>query len=97
MQFGVYRLPRGQLVIDLQAEAVTIPSRVVAPLRPPARLTPPFAYLEPVVEVNGAPHVVHVAEMLAVRSGDLVGPPIADLGDRRNEIIRALDMLFTGV
>lgn len=96
-QFHVYRLANRQLVMDLQADVTAIASRVVAPLRPATGAMRSYDYLEPVLDLDGDKLVLHTAEMLAVEARRLAGPPVADMSHRRADIIRAIDMLFTGV
>lgn len=95
-QFHVYRLPNKTLVLDVQTDLIDIGTRIVAPLVPLKSGPPPLTRLEPIFELDGVPHVLHVAEMAAVRSAVLTGLAVADLRDRDYEIRGALDMVFSG-
>ena len=95
-QFDVYRLSGGQLVVDLQTDLIGITaSRVVAPLRPVGRYAA-FPGLTPEVRVEGAGYIVRVQEMAAVPGTEL-RERVANLGDDRDAIKRALDILIDGV
>jgi len=95
-QFQVYRLAGGGLVLDLQTDLIDTGSRVVAPLVPISDGPRVIGRLEPVVEVQGADHALHTAEMAAIPSMLLKGQPIADLSGSDYEIRGALDMVFSG-
>jgi toxin CcdB len=95
-QFRVYRLPGGPLVLDLQCDLIDTGTRVVVPLIPVAEGPKPLTRLEPVFEIDGAPHALHTAEMAAVRSALMRDPPVADLADQDYAIRRALDTVFSG-
>jgi toxin CcdB len=95
-QFQVYRVPGGRLVLDLQTDLIDTGSRVVAPLIHAAAGPKAIGRLEPVFEIEGEPHVLHTAEMAAIPSGLLKGPPVADLCGSDYEIRGALDMVFSG-
>lgn len=96
-QHCVYRLAGGLLVLDLQSDLVEVGSRVVAPLIPVGQGPAAIPRLEPVLEVDGAPHALRTAEMVAILESQLQGPPVADLGAHSYEITRALDLLLIGV
>ena len=96
VQFRVHRLPGGPLVLDLQSDLIDAGTRVVAPLIAVAEGPKPLTRLEPVFEIDGAPHALHTAEMAAVPSALLRAAPVADLTDRDYEMRRALDMVFSG-
>lgn len=95
-QFHVYRLSNETLVLDLQTDLIDIGTRIVAPLIPLDSGPRPLTRLEPIFELDGAPHVLHLAEMAAVRSSAVSSPAVADLTDRDYEIRGALDMVFSG-
>lgn len=97
MQFDVYRLADGALVLDLQSDIVArLPTRVVAPLVGPDPSRPPVSHLEPVFEVEGERRALHIAEMAAIPARWVSGPPVASLADEDYAIRRALDMVFSG-
>lgn len=95
-QFDVYRLPNGQLVVDLQTDLIGIEaSRVVAPLREEGRFAA-FPGLTPQVSFEGALWLVRVQELAAV-SGAELGAPVGNLVEHRDALKRALDILIDGV
>ncbi len=95
-QFQVYRLAGGRLVLDLQTDLINTGSRVVASLIMVSAGPRVIGRLEPVFEVYGEDHALHTAEMAAIPSVLLRGPPIADLSGFDYEIRGALDMVFSG-
>jgi len=103
-QFRVYQNPRATgreripFVLDVQSDMVELlPTRMVIPLVRdrlfPARRVP---RLNPAFNIKGQPVVLSPAEMGAVAASAL-HEPLADLSAQRNEIIAALDVLFTGI
>lgn len=100
-QFDVFRNAgnrRYPYVLDLQADLLReLATHVVAPLTPRGRLTgKPLTGLNPVVTIAGAEHLVLFQELAAFPAARL-GPAVASLRARRDEIIAALDLLFTGI
>jgi toxin CcdB len=100
-QFDVHRIPsrRGgsQYVVDLQADILDeLATRLVAPLRRLKSREDLVPRLTPTVEVNGEPHFIVLSEIAAVRLKEL-GTPIDNLRSHRDEIIAAIDILFTGI
>lgn len=94
-QFHVYRVGAGRLVLDLQSDLMDTGARVVAPLFAVAEGPQPITRLEPILTVNGAPHVLHTAEMAAIPAR-LLTAPLADLTAQDYQIRGALDMVFSG-
>lgn len=94
-QFHVYRLAGGQLVLDLQSDLIDTGTRVVAPLFALADGPRPIGRLEPVLDLAGAPHVLHTAEMAAIPSA-LLRDEVADVSAQDYGIRGALDMVFSG-
>ena len=95
-QFDLYRLKGGQLVVDLQTDLIGIDaSRIVAPLRDAGRYTA-FPGLTPSVEIDGEKWIVRVQELAAVPGSEL-REPVGSLGDYRDVLKRALDILIDGV
>ena len=95
-QFHVYRLPGNRLALDLQSDLIETGTRVVAPLIPNADGPRPLTRLEPILEIDGEPHALHMAEMAAVPTRLVKGEPVADLTDHDYAIRGALDMVFSG-
>jgi toxin CcdB len=52
--------------------------------------------LTPVVEIAGRSYIVLTPQLAGIAKSEL-GPPVADLAARRDEIIAALDFLITGI
>lgn len=95
-QFHVYRLAGSRLVLDLQTDLIDTGTRVVAPLLPLSESPRPITRLEPVLAIDGRPHVLHAAEMAAVPSTLLGARSVADFSSRDYDIKTALDMVFSG-
>lgn len=95
-QFDLYRLSRGQLVLDLQTDLIGIEaSRIVAPLRAAGRYAA-FPGLTPIVEVDGAAWIVRIQELAAVPGTELK-QQVGSLIEHREALKRALDILIDGV
>lgn len=100
-QFDLFRNSRSKnypFLVDLQADLLRdLATRIVAPLSPVKRIGgKPIGRLNPVVEVEGTQHAILFQEMAALPA-HLLGEPIANLRSRRDELIAALDLLFTGI
>ncbi|MFZ3583945.1 CcdB family protein [Loktanella sp. DJP18] len=94
-QFDLYRLPGGQLVVDLQTDLIGIDaSRIVAPLRDTGRYTA-FPGLTPRVKVEGQTWIVRIQELAAVPGTELRNG-IGSLIAHRDALKRALDILIDG-
>ncbi len=95
-QFDVYRLPGGQLVVDLQTDLIGIEaSRIVAPLREEGRYAA-FPGLTPAVSVAGGRWIVRVQELAAVPGSEL-RERAGSLEHERDALKRALDILVDGI
>ena len=96
-QYDVVKLRHGGLVIVLQDDRVSgIATRVVAPLVPVSDTGAQPRNLCPVVNVEGSVMVCLTQSMAALPLRDLETVQFS-LSHRREEFIRALDLLFTGV
>lgn len=100
-QFDLFRHGRNKrypFLVDLQADLVRdLSTRVVAPLTPIKRLAgKPISRLNPVVAVGGVEHAVLFQEMAAVPVA-VLSDSIGNLRNRRDDLIAALDLLFTGI
>ena|SRR3982750_1769312 len=82
----------------LQSELLDeMPTRVVAPLVVPNALSgPPAKTLNPEFEIEGQ-RVVMLTQQLAGVTLQRLKTRVTTLGDRRDDIVRALDFLFSGV
>ncbi len=103
-QLRLYRNPnpatadRYPYLLDPQSDAVSrLPTRVVAPVARVGKLGfTPITQLMPRFELLGDECVLVTQELAAV-DGSLLGDVVVDLDGRRDEIVRAVDLLFTGV
>ena len=102
-QFTVYRNtnPRTKkaipFLLDVQHDLMEhLATRVVVPLARQAVVrNKPVRHLNPVVEVDGQSVVMLTQEMAGVRK-QILGEAVADLADRRVEILGAIGFLVTG-
>ncbi len=96
-QFDLVRLGGGSRAVVLQDDMHgTLRTRVVAPLVPLRQAKDQPKGLCPVVALDGEPWAILTPSTAAVPVGAL-STPFGSLAERRDEIIRALDLLFTGV
>jgi len=103
-QFDVYRNPnpatraRVPYLLDVQSDLLdTLATRVVVPLCKPEVLRGKLAErLNPVFEVEGRKMVLLTPELAGV-SRKALGEQIANLANRRDSIIAALDLVITGI
>jgi toxin CcdB len=103
-QFDVYantdpttktRIP---YVVALQSDLLdAIENHVVAPLRvKDDKSIVPVVRLNPVLLVNGKQYLLRVQDIATVPRR-LLKKPVANLSPQRDEILAALDLLFTGL
>lgn len=84
-------------LLDLQDDLLRdVATRVVAPLVAASPARRPIARLEPSFEIDGVQVVMSSLEIASISKRDL-GPVVASLRERREQIVGALDLLFTGV
>lgn len=103
-QFGVHRNPNPDtraaypLLLDVQSDLIAgLRTRVVVPLCPaPAMKGKLITKLMPVFEIDGKQYAMLTPQLAGV-SNRQVGAKVADLAQRRDEIIAALDLLITGM
>ena len=100
-QFDLFRHARNKrypLLLDLQADLLRdLATRIVAPLTPVKRLgAKPISRLNPVVTVDGGEYAILFQELAALPA-TAIGAAAGNLRNRRDELIAALDLLFTGV
>ena len=96
VQFDLYRLRSGMLVVDLQTDLIGIESsRIVAPLREAGRHAA-FPGLTPAVSVDGTSWIVRVQELAALPGTEL-RDRVGTLAALRDALKRALDILIDGV
>lgn len=101
-QFDVYPNPAGGMgnsvpfVLDMQSDQLAgLSTRMIAPLARPEDFQP-LRRLNPIVEIGGERLVV-MAHLMAAVPRDVLRSPVASLESRRDDIVNALDFLFTGI
>jgi len=95
-RFDLYTSARGDFAVDVQADLLEdFGRRVVVPLLPLANVPRPRKDLHPTFLVEGRMVVMATHYISSVRRAEL-GRPKANLAHYRDDITRALDMLFTG-
>jgi toxin CcdB len=96
-QFDIYRLRNRSVAVVLQDNAFEwLGSRIMAPLVPIAKTKQQPRGLCPVVDFEETPNVLLTQAMSAMLVTELA-ENIGTIIHLRDEIIRALDLQFTGV
>lgn len=100
-QFAVFRNPRNSrnyapYLIDVQSDLLALETRVVIPLAHADYAGQPIGRLNPVYEIESQPVVLATSELVAVLASDLT-EQVADLSSSRDEIVAAIDLLFTSI
>lgn len=103
-QFDCYANPNPQsrewapYIVDLQHEMLSaLSTRIMAPLLVSQPSTEPLMQgLNPVVTINDKTYFVSTAEMAAVPL-EALPAPCGTLSEYRNELLAAVDLLFTAV
>lgn len=102
-QFDVYLNPNVATrkaipyLLDVQADLLdTLVTRVVVPLLLAEEMGQAAKYLNPQFKIKGVKVVMSTAELAGVSIRSL-GDKVTSLKTSRNEIITALDLLFTGI
>jgi len=100
-QFDVFQNPRASmfpLLLDVQSDLLaSLSTRVVVPMTTAKKLgRKPMARLNPTVKVDATEYILVVQELAAIPVTAL-GKRVASLAARRDDVIAALDLLFTGV
>ena len=100
-QFDVFHNPRRgafPLLLDVQADLLApLATRVVVPMAKFQRYgAKPITRLNPTASVRGVEYVLVFQEVAAVPATAL-GKRVASLASRRDEIVAAIDLLFTGI
>jgi len=102
-QFDVYLNPNTATrkvipyLLDVQTELLdTLATRVVVPLVVAEEMGLSARHLNPQFKVKGTAVVMSTAELAGV-SNRLLRDKVASLKTKRDEIIAALDLLFTGI
>lgn len=100
-QFAVYQnlrpsSERAPYVINVQSDVFDFASCIVVPLVKPDYFGSPIQRLNPVLQVDDERYILSPQEMTAALQRDL-GPMTDSLARYRDDIVAALDMLFTGI
>jgi toxin CcdB len=102
-QFDVYLNPNKDtrdfipFLLDIQAGLLdTLTTRVVVPLVVAEEMSLAAKHLNPQFKIKGVSVVMSTAELAGVPSRAL-GDKVTSLKNKRDEIIAALDLLFTGI
>ena len=102
-QFDVYQNPNTATrkvipyLLDVQTDLLdTLTTRVVAPLIKADEMGLAAKHLNPQFKIKGEAVVMSTAELAGVSTRSL-GDKITSLKSKRDEIIAALDLLFTGI
>ncbi|MHB1237106.1 MAG: CcdB family protein [Gallionella sp.] len=102
-QFDVYLNPNVATrksipyLLDVQADLLdTLATRVVVPLILAEEMGLAAKHLNPQFKIKGVAVVMSTAELAGVPSRSL-GDKVTTLKSKRDEIIAALDILFTGI
>lgn len=103
-QFGVHRNPnpqtKGQVpfLLDVQSDLLAdLGTRVVVPLCPASAMKGKLVKtLMPLLPIDGKSYAMLTPQLAGIERRQM-GAEVADLAGHRNEIIAALDLLFTGI
>ena len=102
-QFDVYLNPNKNtrasipFLLDVQADLLDMLStRVVVPLVVAEEMTQAAKHLNPQFKIKGIAVVMSTAELAGVPIR-VLGDKVVSLKNKRDEIIPALDILFTGI
>lgn len=93
----VYRNPAGPgYLMDVQADVLShLNTRMVVPLLPLDVAPMPAKTLNPLLEVEGATYSMVTQFMAAIPAKALKGA-VMNAGDRHDEVVAAMDLLFQG-
>lgn len=101
-QFDVYDNPNPEskesvpYLLDVQSELLNhLATRVVVPLLAASAMGKPASHINPRFTIRRSAVVMSTAELAGV-SLHALGDKVTSLKERREEIIAALDFLFTG-
>ena len=96
-RFNVYVNPQGKgYLLDVQAEVNShFNTRMVVPLLPIDNAPKPANILNPLFSIAGEQHVM-VTQFMAAVPAKVLKSAVFSLGDRRDEIVAALDLLLQG-
>jgi len=102
-QFDIYPNPNAETqacipyLLDVQADLLDVlATRVVIPLHTTASMPKPARHLNPTLKINNEKLVLSTAELAGVPTA-MLGKPIGNASKYRDDIITALDFVFTGI
>ena len=97
-QFDLFWNPaESAWLLDIQHDILDgLSTRLVVPLVPAADAPHQIGRLNPLVHVNGKPHVL-LTDLMSTVPRALLGPSRFNLAADRDAIIAAVDMLVTGI
>jgi len=98
-QFDIYKCRSGgaEFLLDLQDEMLeSLTTRVVAPLVSLEAVEIPIKTLNPLIPIGGIQYVLLV-HLLAAVPKSVLGQQAGSARTQRDEIIGAIDLLFTGI
>lgn len=96
-QFDLYRMNSGGLVVVLQSDLLDqLQTRVVAPLVPATSVERVMQSLNPTVMLGEAAYLV-MPQLAATLTLAEMGEKVGSLAIMRDEIIRAVDALLSGI
>lgn len=98
-RYDVYRnaVDAEGLLLDVQANLLEdLRTRVVVPLLPKSASFKPIDRLNPSLVIEAREYVA-ATQLMAAVSADRLGEPIANMTHLHDAIIRAIDILFSGI
>lgn len=83
-------------LLDVQTEILNnLPTRVIVPLLTRSAISKPIPVLNPVFEIQQTEVIMSTPQLVGVHSS-VLGTKICSVKEKRDLIIAALDLLFTG-
>ena len=83
-------------LLDVQADMLdNLPTRVVVPLMNRSALRAPIPVLNPILEIRHAEVIMLTPQLVGIQTG-LLGAKVCSVKEKRDVIIAALDLMFTG-
>ena len=83
-------------LLDVQAEILdNLPTRVVVPLIRSSAIGKPIPILNPLLHVQHTEVIMSTPQLVGVQT-QILGTKVCSVKDKRDVIIAALDLLFTG-
>ncbi len=102
-QFDVYLNPNAETnhnipyLVDVQADLLDVlATRIVIPLHTMTSMPKPARHLNPILEISGEKLVLSTSELAGIPTS-ILGKPIDSLKAYREDMITALDFVFTGI